>query len=256
MAVDVCSVSEVSISPRISFSHDLDDPSSEINSIQSDPNRSDQFLLSPSFDFTFCTTSNLTPADELFSNGKILPTQIRKPKNNHLPVPKSEISPSIADTQKKRLKEFIFHNEEQDKSTSTSTSRSFWQFRRSTSLNCDNGKGPKGLLRSLSIKSLSRSNSTGSALNPKRNAGSKVMEKSKEPVSLRRCSSVTQPSVSSAHMYYSYQNSNGSRNSKGGIRIIPVLNIPPAYNISKGTMNFFGFGSLLCNGKSKKKTKS
>ncbi|KAL7589080.1 uncharacterized protein LOC111911245 [Lactuca sativa] len=259
MAVDVCSASEVPISPRISFSHDINDPSSDINSIQSDPNRSDQFLLSPTFDFDFCTTSNLTPADELFSNGKILPTQIKKPKIIHLPVPKSETSPPNTDTQKKRLKEFIFNDEEQQKSTSTS--RSFWQFRRSTSLNCDNGKGPKGLLRSLSIKSLSRSYSTGSALNPKGNGGPKSMERSKEPVSLRRCSSVAQSqnpassSSSSTHMYYSYQNSS-SRNSKGGIRIIPVLNIPPAYNISKGTISFFGFGSLLCNGKAKKKSKS
>ncbi|KAI3733949.1 hypothetical protein L6452_13408 [Arctium lappa] len=251
MTVDVCSISEVSISPRISFSHDLDDPSSL--DIKSDPAhsiRSDHFLLSPTFDFDFSTTSTFTPADELFSNGKILPTQIKKPQKIQLPDPKTKIS----DTHKKRLKEFIFHDEEEQEK---STLRSFWQFRRSASLNCDNGKGPKGLLRSLSLKSLSRSNSTGSALNyPKRNLGPKMMEKSKD---LRRCSSLSQPpassSSSSSHVYYTYQNSNNSKNCKGGIRIIPILNIPPAYNISKGTINFFGFGSLFCNGKAKKKTK-
>ncbi|PWA49288.1 hypothetical protein CTI12_AA483780 [Artemisia annua] len=70
MAVDVCSTSEVLVSPRISFSHDLNDPSSEIiDSIH--PIRSDQFLLSPGFDFDLCNTSSLTPADELFSNGDV-----------------------------------------------------------------------------------------------------------------------------------------------------------------------------------------
>ncbi|KVI05414.1 uncharacterized protein LOC112525849 [Cynara cardunculus var. scolymus] len=244
MAVDVCSISEVSTSPRISFSHDLDDPETKSDSTHSI--RSDQFLLSPTFHFDFCTTSTFTPADELFSNGKILPTQIKKPQTIQLPDPKTKIS----DTHKKRLKEFIFHGEQEDEEKSTLKS-SFWQFRRSASLNCDNGKGPKGLLRSLSLKSLSRSNSTGSALNPKRNSSPKTMEKSKD---LRRCSSLSQPPASS-HVYYTYQNSNNSKSCKGGIRIIPILNIPPAYNISKGTINFFGFGSLFCNGKAKKKTK-
>ncbi|KAL8258170.1 hypothetical protein R6Q59_030211 [Mikania micrantha] len=258
MAVDV------SVSPRISFSHDLKDPSSEINSIYSDsvdPIRSDQLLLSPTFDFDFCTTSNLTPADELFSNGKILPTQIKKPQIIQTPDTKSRSRSFISNTQKKRLKEFIEDqdpDQEHEPELEKSSLRSFWQFRRSASLNCDNSKGTKGLLRSLSIKSLSRSSSTGSALNPKRNSGQKAVEKSKDSMFLRRCSSLNQPatSSSSSHVYYSYQNSNNLKNSRGGngIRIIPILNIPPAYNISKGTINFFGFG--FCNGKIKKKTKS
>ncbi|GKA70491.1 hypothetical protein Tco_0776630 [Tanacetum coccineum] len=261
MAVDVCSTSEVLVSPRISFSHDLNDSSSEIDSIH--PIRSDQFLLSPGFDFDLCNTSSLTPADELFSNGKIIPTQIKtiEKVQVHDPITKdvqvASQKPNL-DNQKKRLKEFIFNkdqDQDQEKTTPTSTTRSFWQFTRSVSLNIDNSKGPKGLLRSLSIKSLSRSNSTGSALNPKRNVGPKVVEKSKDPMLLRRCSSLNQPPPSN-HVYYTYQNSYNSKSCKGGIRIIPILNIPPAYNISKGTINFFGFGSLFCNGKVKKKMKS
>ncbi|KAI3730589.1 hypothetical protein L1987_61760 [Smallanthus sonchifolius] len=249
MAVDVCATS----SPRLSFSHDLQDQSSP--SDPTHPIRSDQLLLSPTFDFNFCTTSNLTPADELFSNGKILPTQIKKPQITHTHHPKTNPN---SDTHKKRLKEFI---EDQDQENDKSLTRSFWQFGRSASLNYDSGKGlnPKGLLRSLSIKSLARSNSTGSALNPKRSSGQKVVEKSKDSMFLRRCSSLNQPapgSSSSSQVYYSYRNSNSMKSCREGVRIIPVLNIPPAYNISKGTINFFGFGSLFCNGKVKKKTKS
>ncbi|KAI3817202.1 hypothetical protein L1987_10991 [Smallanthus sonchifolius] len=249
MAVDVCATS----SPRLSFSHDLQD---QLSSDSTHPIRSDQLLLSPTFDFNFCTTSNLTPADELFSNGKILPTQIKKPQISQTHDPKTKLKHPNPDTHKKRLKEFI---EDQDQVNEKSLTRSFWQFRRSASLNCDNGKGlnPKGLLRSLSIKSLARSNSTGSALNPKPSSGQKVVEKSKDSMFLRRCSSLNQPAPgSSSHVYYSYRNSNSKKNCREGIRIIPILNIPPAYNISKGTINFFGFGSLFCNGKVKKKTKS
>ncbi|KAJ0718095.1 hypothetical protein HanLR1_Chr08g0266841 [Helianthus annuus] len=254
MAVDVYATSEVSSSPRISFSHDLKDPDS-IYSDSLDPTRSDQLLLSPTFDFDFRTTSNLTPADELFSNGKLLPTQIKKPQFLQIPDTKTTSNNPNSDTQKKQLKELIQdQDQDQDQEHEKSLLRSFWQFRRSASYNCDNGKGPKGLLRSLSVKSLARSHSTGSALNPKRNSGQKVVGKTKDdPRLLRRCSSLNQAPPPPAPVYYSYQNSNKS--CKGGIRIIPVLNIPPAYNISKGTINFFGFG-FFCNGKVKKKTKS
>ncbi|KAK9063731.1 hypothetical protein SSX86_017603 [Deinandra increscens subsp. villosa] len=257
MAVDV----EPSISPRFSFSHDL--KHEERDSI--DPTiRSDHLLLSPTFDFDFSTSSNLTPADELFSNGKILPTQIKNPQ---IITRSKSNSPNYSDSPKKRLKELIEDRDrdldhDQSHDSNKSSLRSFWQFRRSASFNGDNGKAPKGLLRSLSIKSLLRSSSTGSALNPKRNSGQKVAEKSKDSVFLRRCASLNQPppsSSSSSHVYYSYRNSKSCRGGNGygnGIRIIPILNIPPAYNISKGTINFFGFGSLFCNGKIKKKTKS
>ncbi|XP_071687252.1 uncharacterized protein [Rutidosis leptorrhynchoides] len=253
MAVDVCSTSEDPICPRISFSHELDDPSSD----SLDPTRSDRFQLSPSFDFSFCTTSSPTPADELFSNGQILPTQIKTPQNIQILDPITNLSKSPNSiARKKRLKEFIFRkDQEQEHEQEKSASKSFWQFTRSVSLNCDSNKGTKGLLRSLSIKSLSRSHSTGSALNPKRDPVSKVVEKSKESMFLRRCTSLNQPPPSSTHVYYSYRNSNNSKSSRGGITIIPILNVPPAYNISKGTINFFGFGSLFCNGKVKRKTK-
>ncbi|XP_076913951.1 uncharacterized protein LOC143572777 [Bidens hawaiensis] len=242
MAVDVYT------SPRLSFSNDLTDP-------ESDPTRPDDLLLSPTFDFDF-RTSNLTPADELFSNGKILPTQIKNPDNNihnihTIQNPDNNIQNPDSKT-KKRLKELI---EDQDpdqepEPEKPSPKSSFWQFRRSASLNCDNSKNSKGLFGSLS-KSLARSNSTGSAFNPKPNSGQKTVEKSKESMFLRRCSSLSQPSNNS-HVYYSFRNSN--KESRTGIRIIPILNVPPAYNISKGSINFFGFG--FCNGKIKKKTRS
>lgn len=39
-----------------------------------------------------------------------------------------------------------------------------------------------------------------------------------------------------------------------GVRISPVLNVPPPY-IAKGTTNLFGFGSFLRNGKDRKSKK-
>lgn len=39
-----------------------------------------------------------------------------------------------------------------------------------------------------------------------------------------------------------------------GVRISPVLNVPPPF-ISKGTASLFGLGSLFGNGKDKKKKK-
>ncbi|KAL9456766.1 hypothetical protein AB3S75_005903 [Citrus x aurantiifolia] len=44
----------------------------------------------------------------------------------------------------------------------------------------------------------------------------------------------------------------GSYNGHNGVRISPVLNIPPPF-ISNATVSLFGFGSLFCNGKVKKK---
>ncbi|XP_076924330.1 uncharacterized protein LOC143586739 [Bidens hawaiensis] len=246
MAVDVYT------SPRLSFSNDP----------EPDPTRPGDLLLSPTFDFDF-RASNLTPADELFSNGKILPTQIKYNNIIHNNNNNIHTIQNPDNKTKKRLKELI---EDQDpdqepEPEKPSPKSSFWQFRRSASLNCDNSKNTKGLFGSLSIKSLARSNSTGSALNPKPNSGQKV-DKSKESMFLRRCSSLSQPvpknnnsnssSHNNSHVYYSFRNS--TKESRTGIRIIPVLNVPPAYNIAKGSINFFGFG--FCNGKIKKKTRS
>ncbi|GLT73549.1 hypothetical protein SLA2020_454000 [Shorea laevis] len=221
MAIDVCSeISSAGISPRISFSHDLNQTDVLPNEDHHRHRRSDLTLLDSSSDFVFCIGSSfvqeLSPADELFSDGKIRAKEIKQNVTNPDEIRGSEPVSSCT-------------------------------FKRSSSLNCDSSRS-RSLIRSLHF--LSRSNSTGSAPNSKPTPLSKETQKphlQKQPsVSSRRSSSA---SCSSTY-YYSYSSSQRPN----GVRISPVLNLPPPY-ISKVTVSFFGFGSLFCNGKVKKKKK-
>ncbi|XP_024974507.1 uncharacterized protein LOC112512665 [Cynara cardunculus var. scolymus] len=161
MAIHLCSENSgtgtnITMSPRISFSHDLS---------HSDTVPVEQLLRSFSssstVDFNFCVQQNpyhhhASMADELFSDGKIIPTQIKQ----HPPPPPTlppRQSPSLNRNPPPRIEE-----EPQN------SSRSFWGFKRSSS--CGNGYA-----RSLCpIPLLSRSNSTGSSsTNTKRPSSSK-----------------------------------------------------------------------------------
>ncbi|KAJ6324442.1 hypothetical protein OIU76_011693 [Salix suchowensis] len=263
MAIDVCSeISSAGISPRISFSHDLNQPTDAV-SIEDHHHhrRLDSSLLDPDFDFCIGNSfvQELSSADELFSNGKILPVEIRKhfissKGNNHQPTsltsqPRHQTTNET--TEKKRLKEFLSASPDADEKPA---SKSFWLFKRSNSLNCDSTRS-KGLIRSLHF--LSRSNSTGSAPNPTKQAmSSKETQKPK----LHKQASVPsrKPSVPSSAPFYPYNTQQkppllrkcGSYGN--GVRISPVLNITPPY-ISRGAVNPFGLGLLFCNGKVKRK---
>ncbi|GAV66280.1 hypothetical protein CFOL_v3_09790 [Cephalotus follicularis] len=260
MAIDVCSeISSAGISPRISFSHDLNQ-SGDVVAIEDDHHRLDSALLDSDFDFCIGSSfaQELSSADELFSNGTILPVEIHKKVQTKLHIHQPESAPSrpqqiteVSDnTPKKRLKELlsIDFDEDDDKQPAP---KSFWQFKRSTSLNCDSTRS-KGLIRSLHF--LSRSHSTGSTPNPK-------PSKESQKHHLQRQSSVSsgrKSSVSSIHnVRFSYNSSQKPPLKKcgsygNGVHISPVLNLPPPY-ISNATVSFFGFGSLFCNGKVKKK---
>ncbi|KAL1807740.1 hypothetical protein ACET3Z_024730 [Daucus carota] len=265
MAVDVCS--EIS-SPRISFSYDLNQTDRECRRCGSD-----KLLVDVEFtaDFDFCISNNsflqeTSSADELFSDGKILPTEIKKAetskKETHLSEPvliqrqtsgmrNSKALNVNEDTNCKKLKEFLYEEEK------PAASKSFWQFKRSTSLNCDSGRS-KGFIRSL--QTLARSHSTGSAAAAKQTVTPKV--------TIQRQYSRKQPTVSTNNQtlptfsgYHQMYNSSGKppslkncRSYSTGVKFNPVLNIPPAY-VSKGTANLFGFSSFFCSGKSKKKKK-
>lgn len=244
MAVDVCSSYEPSISPRISFSHDLNNQSSEIA-----PTTAVTTTTTTTTTFDFCITSNLaqpiTSADELFFNGVLLPTQIKKP-DIVCPNPNDELvsENEVIDVHRKRLKELLCDNndEEQDKSSS----RSFWRFMRTTSLNSNStSRGPKRLFRSLSLKRMLRSNSTDSALNPSCNETIKVVEK--EPSTLIQTPPVRHScnDNSSSRRFVTRKNSDDVYG--GGKKINPVVNIPATYN-----RKLFGFGSLFCNSKPRK----
>ncbi|KAK9277426.1 hypothetical protein L1049_006969 [Liquidambar formosana] len=268
MAIDVCSeISTMAMSPRISFSHDLSQtdamPTEQYN------RRCDASLLDPNSDFNFCISGSFTQepssADELFSNGKILPMQIKKKpittKTIHPPfqaihLPPQPMTTSTAENaNKKRLKEFLAASCEEEENPSP-PSKSFWQFRRSSSLNCDNARS-RSLIRPLNF--LSRSNSTGSAPNPKQTMLPKDTQKlhsQKQPSTVPAKSSASCTST-----YYPYNPSQkppllkkNCRSYGNGVRISPVLNLPPHY-ISKGSASLFGLGSIFCNGKDKRKKK-
>lgn len=264
MAIDVCSeISSAGISPRISFSYDLNQ-SNVFSNEDHHRLRSDLTLLDSSSDFVFCIGNSfaqeLCPADELFSNGKIRAKEI---KQNVVTFP-DEIRPSepvsscpqpscTGSTEKKLLKEFLSTSCDAEEKP---PSKSFWQFRRSSSLNCDSTRS-RSLMRSLQF--LSRSNSTGSAPNAKQ-ATSVSKETQKPQLQKQPSLSSRKSSASYSTTYYPYSSTQRSSSKKScgsyanGVRISPVLNLPPPY-ISKVTVSLFGFGSLFCNGKVKKKKK-
>lgn len=258
MAIDVC-CSEApgsSISPRNSFSYDLDSTDGEV--------RLDSTLLDPGSEFDFCFGSScpvqeVSPADELFSDGKILPVQIKKvafrvQRSASLSSSSSSsfsLSSSSSPEKKiMRLKEVLLSPESayEDKPKGL-----FLQFKRSISLNYDKSRNSKGLIRSLQL--LSRSNSTGSALNPKPNLPAKEtyhLQKTHnlpKQTSLRRSSSL---SASGPYKKPLARNSFGNGN--GGVRVSPVLNFPPSGFISNVADGCFSIGSF-CNGKMSRKTR-
>ncbi|KAL2485079.1 hypothetical protein Adt_29835 [Abeliophyllum distichum] len=257
MAVDV-------VSPRISFSYDLRE--ADFVPVESQNPQSDLDFI----DFDFSIGDNfsleLSSADELFANGKILPVEVKKfeptqeiyqseptlilqPKPNPSTDSHTNVENANEDTvsKKKTLIEFLSNTCDAEEKPPT---KPFWQFRRSSSLNSDNG-----LFRSL--KFLSRSNSTGSTPNPKPSSLPKVIQKQnslKEPSTRSKNTSANSSLFSQNYCNIAPKrpplNKSSSRSYGNGVRISPVLNIPPTY-IAKGTVTLLG--SLFCNGKSKKK---
>ncbi|ESQ28436.1 hypothetical protein EUTSA_v10019574mg [Eutrema salsugineum] len=263
MAIDVC-CSEASgsgISPRNSFSYDLDSTEDEV--------RLDSTLLDSGseFDFCFgssCSVQEVSPADELFSDGKILPVEIKKVTfrvqrsaslSSSTSSSSSSSSPSFCNQrsapEKKimRLKELLLNPESdfEDKPKGL-----FLQLKRSISLNYDKSRNSKGLIRSLHF--LSRSNSTGSAPNPKPNLPPKETHHPHKNHNLPKHTSLLRRSSSlSASVPYKPLARNSFGNGNGGIRVSPVLNFPPPAFISNVAGGFFSIGSL-CNGKTNRKT--
>ncbi|GLT42158.1 hypothetical protein SLA2020_161770 [Shorea laevis] len=229
-------------SPRISFSHDINQ--ADIVPIEHTESRRDTMLLDSNSDFEFSVCCSFdqesSSADELFANGMILPAvganpekQVQKCKTPPLVSlsPQFPNPPAAENSRKESMREIGGINSEEEKPQP----KSFWGFKRSSSLNCDI---KKSLICSLPL--LSRSNSTGSVPHPKRGS-----MKDAQRQNLQK-----QSSSSSTYLKPPLRKNHGSSYGNG-VRINPVLNVPPPY-IYKGTANLFGFGSLLRNGKDKK----
>lgn len=212
------------ISPRISFSLDLS-PNNVVPI--------EQYLRSnnSSIDFDFCVFNessgqDSSSADELFSDGKILPIQIKKPQLSPPPPAKTATAPPPPGkntTPYLETRKPIPESEEKHRSKS-----SFWGFKRNTSLNGGSGHG-RGL---CPLPLLSRSQSTGSNTNVKRPSNMK-----QSLVRSSSCSQQKPPLKKSNHASYCYE-----------VKIHPVLNVPPA--------NLFGLASIFnYNGTNKRNKK-
>lgn len=215
-------------SPRISFSYDL---------TQSDTVPVEQLLRSfsssSSVDFNFIVNNNdhsdhvnACMADELFYDGKIIPTQARpKPETRKFtPLP----------AEKEKLRESV-----QEPQLENTNNKSFWGFKRSSS--CGSGYG-----RSLcpNITLLSRSHSTGSSSSKRSSSssGSKDLKDglgSKDKRGFQKGVVSQKPPLRKSG--YGYGNGNNSGvGMSNGIRVNPVLNL--------------GFGSFFSsNNKNKSK---
>ncbi|KAJ0242953.1 Uncharacterized protein HA466_0202090 [Hirschfeldia incana] len=268
MAVDLLSENS-NMSPRISFSRDF--CQSDAIPVEKRPLRSSSnskpSSLNSSVDFDFCIPGGVTSgesfdqgswsADELFRNGKILPTEIKKKKKPESPPaekrkPGKKASdtgspePSKPDTRKPRKP--VGDDEDDVVVTEEKPStKSFWGFKRSSSLNCGSSYG-----RSLCpLPLLNRSNSTGSTSSKPKQSSRKhttehiKLQQSSSLSSSSSCSSSNssfqKPPLKKNYGGYSY----GGHGS--GTRVSPVINMVPSGNL-------FGLGSIFSgNGRDKNK---
>ena len=262
MVVELCTENcgGVPMSPRISFSHDFSQL--DVIPVERHPLRSNSSGLNSSTDFDFCVHESLehesSSADELFSEGRILPVELKKkngplnqkgqqpaPPQPSLPPPRAIRSNALTKKSSKKessTKESKDLNDEVDEKQS---SKSFWSFKRSSS--CGSRYG-----RSLCpLPLLSRSNSTGSS-----SPSVKRVPLSKDGPNIKQSSqkhSYTTSTRSSHHSSLSPNNhlkpplkrSHNASSYGNSVRVNPVLNVPP--------VNIFGLGSIFSNGRHKSK---
>ncbi|MFS7983454.1 hypothetical protein Hanom_Chr11g00974701 [Helianthus anomalus] len=208
-------------SPRISFSYDL----SQEEAVPVE--RLLRSYSSSNVDFNFFVHENsdlhqVSNADELFLDGKILPTPMRSKTQKD----KTSLSLSQPENEKSRS---LAATEDDERIKQQNSNKSFWGFKRSSS--CSGSGYAKSL---CSIVSLSRSHSMGSSTSSKQTCSS-----SKEGFNQKCQRSVQKPPPlrKTGYGYGSYAKAGTTGN---GIRVSPVLNL--------------GFGSFLY-GNSKTKNK-
>ncbi|KAE9613909.1 hypothetical protein Lal_00016458 [Lupinus albus] len=226
-----------------SFSYDLSEQVTKL-----DVPRKDTIFMDSNPEFEFSSSRSLgfesSSADELFSNGVILPIQVQQERTNaskntryrESPYAKLPPRPCLPRAEKMKKKESTMEVIDEKKTQS----KSFWGFNRSRSLNCDTNKN---LVTSLP---LSRSKSIGSSLNPKRMSSNRQIS-----APAKSSSSSSSSSQSSILNSYAMQKSSSGKSYTNGLLISPVLNVPTPC-ISKGGASLFMLGSFLRVGKVKK----
>ncbi|XP_008244521.1 PREDICTED: uncharacterized protein LOC103342664 [Prunus mume] len=270
MGVELCSDnSSMGVSPRISFSYDL--CQSDVGAVEQQqhhhpPLRSNSLSsssrsMNSSMEFDFCVVhesfeQESSSADELFSDGKMIPSEIKKksahPKqldqnivpHQHPPLPTAAAAdPSDENTSRAKERGKESKNMSCNEADEKQSSKSFWGFKRSSS--CGSGYG-----RSLCpLPLLSRSNSTGSSSSSsvKRSVFSKEGQNQKQTSQQKSASKKLHSSSQSSSTSMNYQKpplKKGQYGSYGNAAPFnPVLNVP--------TANLFGFGLIFSNGKDK-----
>ncbi|OIT38309.1 PREDICTED: uncharacterized protein LOC109239585 [Nicotiana attenuata] len=259
MAIELCSSDESSImSPaRISFDISQTDYVPVEQHIRSTSSSS-------SIDFDFCVFRESfdlesSSADELFFDGKILPIEIKRrissapfkkidqrPMSPPPPLPpcKNNSNPNTSNILDNGKISSNSKNEDKagflESIDEKQSSKSFWRFKRSSSLNCGNGYA-----RTLCpLPLLSRSNSTGSTPSVKRNSSS-----SKDNLSHKQQSQRHFPKSVSSNNGHNCQKPPLKKvsHNNNGVKFSPVLNVPSA--------SLFGLSSFFSSGKEKNKKK-
>ncbi|KAK1363610.1 Membrane-associated kinase regulator 6 [Heracleum sosnowskyi] len=235
-------------SPRISFSHNLS---------QSDINQQRLLSLpvSSSVDFDFCIRqSNVdqsSSAEDLFSDGKILPIDPNLKHEPPLPPPQPLVNHAAKCDQDSNETVVSVLSESHDQKQK-SVKSSFWQFKRSSSLNCGSVYVPT----LCPIPLLSRSHSTGSASSPNKLSSSPREFQPNHKQHAQKKNSVpvvpikqSKSSPSNGHQKIPLKKS-GSMNGNGngsGVGVNPLINVSSA--------NLFGLGSIFSGNKEKNKKK-
>ncbi|KAL2321186.1 hypothetical protein Fmac_030155 [Flemingia macrophylla] len=239
---------------RLSFSHDLSEL--QVLPMKQDVPCIDTLLHDSNSEFEFSTNTSLefesSSADELFSNGVILPIHLQdkskarklthQVETHHTKLPPRPCASNVDKLKKETIRELLDVNSDHEKKPHC---KSFWGFNRSKSLN---GDTKKNLVCSLPL--LSRSNSTGTVQNPKRVSSNKHPSAAKSSSSSYLCSTLNMYPASKTPSGKGY----GGSYYPNGLRINPVLNVPTPC-VPKGSANLLGLGSFLRVGKVKKSKK-
>ncbi|XP_051117308.1 uncharacterized protein LOC127242018 [Andrographis paniculata] len=221
---------------RISFSYDLSQ-SDDVVPVEEHI----RTTSSSAIDFDFCVfresfDRESSTADELFFNGQILPIEIKRrlspppqPQPSPAPRPPPPPPPPRQPTPPKNANAAAAAAADSPEEKQ----RSFWRFKRSSSLNCGSGYG-----RTLCpLPLLSRSNSTGSSAAAARSANNPKFGFLK-PSSQKKSPFSRSPLKRTGHRFPA---------SSAGVKFSPVLHVPSA--------NLFGLGSIFSTGTSTSKKK-
>ncbi|CAN4088829.1 unnamed protein product [Withania somnifera] len=247
MAIDMISEApSLAASPRISFSHDLTTTNTNTNTNIHDYPQVQEPLFSTS-EFDFCVSSSTdtetSSADELFSDGLIRPIQLQEKFvtcSKQTPLSK-KTQKLVNSTPPLPQNDQNDQNPKQEIKSEHQKKNSFWGIKRSSSVHCVNSHKKSSSFWSLPL--LSRSNSTGSVPNSKKQSTLQLKQ-------IKNSSSVpasyyTYPSAQKPPLRKNY--GAAGPNYGNGIRVSPVINV--------ASQNLFGLGSLFRNGKHQKSKK-